>query len=338
MVEVALVGCGRWGRNIARALARARGGRLAACCDPRPVLGRASFLGREVAYTPNFDEIVNDPSIDAVAIATPPALHHPQARMALLAGKHVFVEKPFSLSSAEAEELVRCGASEGRIVMAGHIVRYHPAVAVLRDLVAAGEIGKVTRIVAERVGPPRPSPPIGVWWTLAPHDLSLLLSLTRALPIGMAGIAERGALPVVPPHRVVARLHFPGGIEGIVHVSWLSPVKRRVTTIEGEGGTIRFDDGAGRLLLRKGKRSWREIPFSPEEPLQREIQHFVDAVRHETVPLSDGREALAVTRLLEGVAGVLAGRGAAAAIAKGKGNGWDLWDLPLPERATGGPA
>ncbi len=301
MIHLALVGCGRWGRNIARSLEGVRGGRLAACCDSVIDRARALAEARKISWTPHFEEIVEDPTIDAVVIATPPATHPLQAGVALLSGKHVLVEKPFALSTREARRLHRLAASAGRIVMAGHLLRYHPAMAVLHDLLGGSEIGRIVRVASERHGPPKSEHGIGVWWTLAPHDLSLLLSLFPALPEIVGGSARWGEIPLAGPHHLRARLHFPEGIEATVDVSWLSPHKRRAVRIIGEGGTIEFDDGADRLSVARGGRAPWILEFPQARPLQRELQHFIDAIAEGIPPRSDGREAVRVTHLLEGV-------------------------------------
>ncbi|RME03273.1 MAG: gfo/Idh/MocA family oxidoreductase [Deltaproteobacteria bacterium] len=302
MIHLALVGCGRWGRNIARSLEGVRGGRLVACCDSVIDRARAIAEARKISWTPHFEEIVEDPTIDAVVIATPPAVHPLQARAALLSEKHVLVEKPFALSTWEACRLHRLASSAGRIVMAGHLLRYHPAVGVLHDLLAAGEIGRIERIVSQRHGPPKSEHGIGVWWTLAPHDLSLLLSLFPALPEIVGGHARWGGIPLAGPHHLCACLRFPEGIEATVDVSWLSPRKRRAVRIIGTGGTIEFDDGSDRLSVTGGRRAPWIVEFPQAQPLRRELQHFIDAIVEGIPPRSDGREAVRVTRLLEGVA------------------------------------
>lgn len=314
-LRILLAGAGRWGTNIARSLGDVPGARLSAVCDPSPLAWQALppaaplpsvFVEAEPAFA----------LADAVIIAAPDAAHAGLALAALSAGKHVLVEKPMTLTVADAERLVARARLCRRTLMVGHVLNYHPALERIEAVLRAGRIGRPALLVSERFVERR-EPGASAWWTLAPHDLSLcrrLLGDVRALSAmhgGGEGQAESRAL-----------LDHAGAAQSRLHLVLGTAARRRRIVLAGSEGTLVFDDEplAPRLEL------WSALPASwlaqrasfvlsdallgaarPLEamsvaseprPLVRELRHFVAAIREGTAPLTDGPEGLAVVRLL----------------------------------------
>lgn len=305
--RVALIGCGAWGRNIARNLADL--GALAAVCDTDASAAEAAAHGAPVCTA---DAVLGDAAIDAVAIATPAATHAALVAAALAAGKHVFVEKPLALDVAEAERLVTQAEAAQRVMMVGHLMRHHPAFAVLLDLVRAGRLGPLSYIHARRLNLGRIRREEDILWSFAPHDISMILALAGRFP---ERVTAQGVAVLNPEVADVTttQLAFPGGLRAEIHVSWLNPVKEQRLVVVGAGGMAVLDDGAPweRKLVRYPHRiAWRDgvpvaepaagepVALSPAEPLAVELGHFLDCIATGTAPLTDGAEGLAVLRVL----------------------------------------
>lgn len=243
MISIAVIGCGKWGQNHIRNFHDLPGTRLAACCDTdEHALGRVASKYPDVKLTRDCSEILSDPSIDGVVVATPANTHYSIARAALLAGKHVLVEKPFTLSSWEAEQLIAIAERNNRVLMVGHILDYHPALIQLKDYISSGELGKIYYVYANRTNLGRIRTDVSVMWDLAPHDVATLLFLLGRYPthVAMKGQAfiNKGIEDVI-----FLTLKFDDDIIANIHVSWLDPYKVRKTTIIGEKKMVVFDDG-----------------------------------------------------------------------------------------------
>jgi UDP-2-acetamido-3-amino-2,3-dideoxy-glucuronate N-acetyltransferase len=305
--RVALIGCGTWGRNIARNLAGL--GALAAVSDADAGAASAAAHDAEVRA---LDAILADATIDAVAIATPAATHAALAAQALAAGKHVFVEKPLALDVAEAERLVAAAEAAPRVLMVGHLMRHHPAFAALLDLVRAGRLGALSYIHARRLNLGRIRREEDILWSFAPHDVSMILALAGSAPghVGAHGVA---VLNPDVADVTTTQLAFPGGLRAEIHVSWLNPVKEQRLVVVGERGMAVLDDGQDwerKLVLYPHRIAWQgglpvaepasgePVPVTPAEPLRAELRHFLDCVATGAAPLTDGAEGLAVLRVL----------------------------------------
>jgi predicted dehydrogenase len=319
-IVVAVVGAGGWGRNLVRNFAALPGAELRYVCDRAPAAREAAaHLAPSARRVDDFRVVLDDAEVAAVICATDAPSHASIARASLDAGKDVFVEKPLALRVDEAAELVARAESSGRILAVGHLLLFHPAVERLRALLAAGELGEVLYVTAQRLNLGVVRRDENAWWSLAPHDISLASHLLGATPVAVnvTGHAflqrDRGVEDVV-----FATLHYPGGRLAHVHVSWLDPHKTRRLTLVGTKKMAVFDDGSADrklTLYDKGVEppatlSWAEgirvrtgdivVPAIPnEEPLRRECLAFLEAVRTRRAPLNDGRGGLDVVRVLE---------------------------------------
>jgi len=335
VTRLAVFGAGRWGRTVARSLAAMPGVVVACVVDPSgEARACAAALGLAVAEAPS--AVLADPTVEGLVVATPPSSHAAVAVDGLMAGKHVLVEKPLAMSVDECRRIEDAARSSGRTVLVGHLMLYHPAMAKLRELCLGGALGRVRYLYATRVNLGTIRATENAWWSLAPHDLSMMLDLLGGLP---DSVALRGAAYVRPGIEdvVFAHLSFPQGVLAALHVSWLDPHKRRQLTVVGEERMVTFDDmepsdkvrifdveGGPRtdfasfaelVALRQGDIA---IPrLEPIEPLQAELSHFVAVVRGAAAPrsgLASGRD---VVRVLEAGQRSLARGGAAVALTEG---------------------
>jgi predicted dehydrogenase len=315
-LRVAVVGLGYWGPNIARNLAAIPGCELRWLSDareePRARLARAF---PEVRTTGQIEQLLADPDLDAVMLATPVATHAQLASAVLAAGKHCFVEKPLATSVADAERVLIAAESAQRILMVGHLLEYHPAVDSLKDLIDSGELGQLFYIYGNRVNLGQLRADENALWSLGAHDVSVVLRLVGEEP---EQCSAHGASFVREGIQDVAfcYLRFASGIIAHLHLSWLDPHKERRLTVVGARRMATFDD-----MLLEGKlavydkgfdedsRSWGEYIarsgdiFSPRisnaEPLRIECEHFLECIRTGVAPRSDGRSGLRVVRVLE---------------------------------------
>jgi predicted dehydrogenase/acetyltransferase-like isoleucine patch superfamily enzyme len=326
--SVAVIGCGYWGRNLVRVFAEI--GALAAVCDADTDVAAEHAETHGVAAR-GLDEILADDSIPAVAIAAPAAQHGDLAGRALRADKHVFVEKPIALRATDAEELIAQAGEQGRVLMVGHLLQYHPGFLALRELIAAGRLGRLQYIYSNRLNLGKIRREENVFWSFAPHDISMILALAGEMP---SSVSAKGASYL---HNVIADvtntyLSFPSGINAHIFVSWLHPYKDQKLVVVGSEGMAVFDDTKAwgeKLRLYAHRIGWKDGAPEPEraeaelielqegEPLRLECEHFVACVETGATPRTDGHEGLRVLRVLEAAeASLLAERtGAAGAMA-----------------------
>jgi UDP-2-acetamido-3-amino-2,3-dideoxy-glucuronate N-acetyltransferase len=310
---VAAVGCGHWGKNIARNLARL--GALHSICDPNPAAA-ARVSAEHGVPKRTLAQLLDDTLCDGIALASPASLHSEQVRWALGAGKHVFVEKPLALSLSEGEELADLARERSRVLMVGHLLQYHPHVMNLIDMVRKGRLGDVRCIYANRLSPGRLRSEEDVMWSFAPHDLSVILAIVGEMPKRV--FAEGSA---VLNSRVIdiATIHmdFPSGIGAQVYVSWISPFKEQKLTVVGSKATAVFDDRAAwndKLLVHdheiiyRDSRPWslrdqaERFEIEEREPLREECVHFLHSIQSGMAPRTDSAEALRVLNVLDAAA------------------------------------
>ncbi len=317
-VRVAVVGAGEWGKNHVRTFSQLRESQLVTVCDldgARLANVRAQYPG--VNTTTRFDEVVQDESVEAVIIASFASQHADQARRALQAKKHVLVEKPMTLDSTDAEELVRQAANAGRCLMVGHLLLYHPAVVKMSQLVETEEIGELFYLYSQRLNLGQVRKDENALWSFGPHDVAVALHLFGAEPEVVtakgAAFLQKGIVDVV-----FVTLHFPRLKMAHIHLSWLDPHKIRRTTLVGSRKMVVFDDMEPTDKIRiydKGV-DIRRQPMSYEdylhvrfgdiliphigsaEPLRLECQHFLQCVRTGAIPRSHGTHGLQVIRVL----------------------------------------
>jgi predicted dehydrogenase len=317
-IGVGVVGAGPWGLNVARAFSRARGARLLAIADLDPERrARAGASHADVALLGDLDALLATSGVDAVAVAVDSPRHHAVAKRALLAGRHVLVEKPMALSVADGAELVELAERAGRVLMVGHILLHHPGMERARELVAGGELGKILYLHATRVGFGTVRPGESAWWSIAPHDISAALHLFDAAPRTVSATGA-GYLQMRQHDVTFGTLTFADGRIAHVHVSWLAPEKRRLLTVVGSHKMLTFDETDRERPLRVYDRAFVpaaarpgfiarsgevEAPALPVvEPLLAECEHFVDCVRRGARGdhvRGDGAHALSVLRVLE---------------------------------------
>lgn len=319
-VSVAVIGCGYWGPNLIRNFSNCNLTRLAAICDrDRARLDRVAASCPQARLTQNVDEILRDPQIEAVAIATPVGTHASLTLAALEAGKHVLVEKPLADNTRDAEKMVLRAKELGRTLMVDHIFIYSPAIRKIKSLVDSGELGDIYYIDSVRINLGLFQSDINVLWDLAPHDLAIIDHLLCRLP---RSLAATGVSHTASDLEDVAYLNldFGGSLIATFHVNWLSPVKVRHTIIGGSKRSlvyndldlaepikiydcgIRFDPGlesrAGILVSYRTGDIWSpNIPR--EEPLQNMVRHFAQCIRSGKPPITDGEAGLRVVRVLE---------------------------------------
>jgi predicted dehydrogenase len=311
-VRIGHAGLGYWGPNLARNFGAL--GDLRWLCDLSPeLLGEAAAAHPQARTTTEFRELLADPEVDAVVIATPVVTHYELAKQALSAGKHVFVEKPQAQSSAEAEELLALAEDRGLVLMPGYLLLYHPAMEQLKQLVDSGELGDLLYLYGNRQNLGQIRRDENALWSLGAHDLSMILHLVGEEPAEAWARGEsflRNGIEDV----VFCYLRFPSGVVAHMHVSWLDPHKMRKLTVVGRDKMAVFDDmDAERKVtvydkgpVQRPAADWHvregdiHIPKLPrEEPLRRECAHFLALVGGEGDPLEPARRGLAVVRTLE---------------------------------------
>ncbi|NNF54361.1 MAG: Gfo/Idh/MocA family oxidoreductase [Acidimicrobiales bacterium] len=307
--DVALIGCGYWGKNIARSLASI--GRLAAIVDDDPVRAK-EFAAAHDCDALTLEEVLADPSVPAVAIATPAETHFALAEKALNAGKNVFIEKPMALKAEHAETLNQLAERTGRTLMVGHLLQYHDGFIRLREMVQSGELGRLQYVYSNRLNFGKIRREEDVLWSFAPHDISMILALAGEEP------SQVNAQGLFVLHGRIAdttttHLQFPSGLGAHIFVSWLHPFKEQKLVVVGEKAMAVFDDREPldrKLAIYRAEVSWLDgAPVAPKvepdyevlpssEPLVNELQHFVDCCETGATPRTSGREGQRVLAVL----------------------------------------
>jgi len=320
--SVALVGLGYWGPNLARNfddLAELRW-----LCDASPdALERYGARYPQARTTTDLDEVLSDPELDAVVVATPAITHYELSKRALEAGKHVLVEKPPAMTGADAEDLLATAEASGRVLMPGYLLLYHPAVQKVKQVVASGELGDVFCVYSNRQNLGKIRTDENALWSLGIHDLSVVLYLLDEEPSEAWAHGNSFLTPGIEDV-VFCYLRFPSGKIAHMHLSWLDPHKMRRITVVGREKMVVFDDmELERKVTIYEKGPWQPTEtygewqtrtgdiFSPkvpsDEPLRVECRHFLDLVRGEGDPLRAARDGLAVVRVCEQLQASLVG-------------------------------
>ena len=316
---VGVVGAGNWGRNLVRVFAENKNAQLLGVCDSQEAVRNRVKRQYPAAHTVSeFEQLLAIKGLDAVVIAAPAAAHFALAKMALQAGKHTYVEKPLTLRAAESEELVKLADQGNLRLMVGHLLLYHPAVEWIKRKLIEGEFGDIYYIYSTRVNLGHVRSDENALWSLAPHDISVILHLLDADPELVTARGECFLQPGIEDV-VFMSMHFPGRKMSHCQVSWLDPHKVRQFTLVGtkrmvvfndthptekvrvfdRGVDIKdnFDNYAEWLTLRSGD---LYVPaISADEPLRRECDHFVQCALQGKTPRTDGRNGLRVVRVLE---------------------------------------
>ncbi|MFQ5597672.1 MAG: Gfo/Idh/MocA family oxidoreductase [Nitrospiria bacterium] len=310
MPQVAVVGGGYWGKNLVRNFSDLNA--LAAICDRRKESIAALSRQYPKAKTLSFTEILGDPSIPAVAIATPAETHGEFIRQAFFAGKDVFVEKPLCLSVEKGEALVKLAKERNRVLMVGHLLWYHPAVLKLKALIDSGELGRIQYIYSNRLNLGKIRREENILWSFAPHDISVILGLLDEMPDQVSAQGGNYLHPQIADV-TVSLLSFPSGVKAHIFVSWLHPFKEQKLIVVGDRKMAVFNDMEKEEKLRLYPHSieWKHhvpVPSKADaqaiacetgEPLRAECRHFLEAVRKRAVPRTDGEEGLRVLNVLQ---------------------------------------
>lgn len=319
-VRVGIIGLGYWGPKLARNLHNLPGVSMAMASDlSQERLDDLRKIYPDIALTLDYKDLLND-SLNAVVIATPVYTHHKLAREALLAGKHVFVEKPLTSNSAHGEELLNLAKERDLRLMVGHTFVYNPCVEAVKRVIHSGELGDIYYLNSTRVNLGLLQPDINVMWDLAPHDLSILSYILDDDPLKVSAL---GSVYVNKSHNlpevVYINLRYKNDVIANLRVSWLDPVKIRRLTVVGSKKMLVYDDISDNkvMLYDKGvdvppysiteeefQASYRNgpeslVPYEWVEPLYAECEHFIDCIRTGNNPRSDGEKGLKVVKILE---------------------------------------
>jgi predicted dehydrogenase len=319
-VRVGVVGCGYWGPKLARVFHEQSTSQLVMVADLQEErLADIRQRYPDVVTTRNFQDLLGD-HVDALVIATPVNTHFRLAKAALLAGKHILVEKPLTLRADHAMELIELAQERDLRLMVGHTFMYNPAVEAVRSIVGSGELGSIYYLNSTRVNLGLLQPDINVMWDLGPHDISMIGFILGQEPVK---VSAHGATFVNVKRRlhevVYMNMFYEDGTMANLRFSWLHPVKQRRLTVVGSKKMLVYDDIADDKVViydkgveippysiteeefhtsyRHGDRSI--YPLDWREPLQLECQHFLDSIRTGSSPRSDGEAGLKIIKVLE---------------------------------------
>lgn len=305
-----VIGVGYWGKNLVRNYAEL--GVLHSICDSNQELLKQCQAEHNVskAFT-DYREALKDESIKAVAIAAPAVVHYEIVKAALLAGKDVFVEKPLALTVVDAEELIALAASNGRILMVDHILQFHPAIIKLKELIDSGVLGKLQYIYSNRLNIGKLRSEENILWSFAPHDISVILSLVEEMPKSVNAFGQ-DYLQENVYDTTMTMMTFSNRLRAHIFVSWLHPFKEQKLVVVGDTKMAVFNDVEenNKLILYSHKVQWvhrvpvaskgefEAVPIEKKEPLKEACLHFLGCVASRKQPRTDGKEALAVLKVL----------------------------------------
>lgn len=309
-VNIAMVGCGYWGKNLARNFHEIKN--LSAVCDPHPPTAE-KFSEMYQVPALSWEEVLQDDSINAVALAVPAEMHYDMAMAAMEKSKHVYVEKPIALDVNEAEMMVNKAEKANLTLMVGHLLQYHPVFRKLKKLVTSGKIGNVEYIYSNRLSLGKVRREENVLWSFAPHDISMVLALANSEPTKVTASGQ-SYLGKNIEDITMANLEFPNGLKAHIFSSWVHPFKEQRLVVIGDNGMLTFEDhqpwekkltyyahsfDKGERETVPTKANAEHIAVDQGEPLKDECQHFVDSIINEKAPRTDGAEGLRVLKVLD---------------------------------------
>ena len=311
--KVAVIGCGIWGRNLVRNFYNLEA--LSCVCDlDENNINAIKDLYSGVKFTNDFTEILNDPKISGVIIATPSHTHYKMVKTAIDAGKNVYVEKPIATTAEHAKELKEYAELRGKVLMVGHLLLYHPAVARLRDIIAEGTLGEITYAQSDRLNINYFKNDKSVMWDLAPHDVSMISYVTGKKPVKVTSAEGFSSDKNDIMDIVHIDLELEDGVKGHVSTSWIHPQKRVVLLVRGTKATAILDDA---LLSNKlqifnnfepNKQDIEYPDYLEIEPLKLECQHFLQCIKDGITPRSDGTNGYEVVKILEEADKIMLGK------------------------------
>lgn len=323
--NIAVVGCGHWGKNLVRNFSEL--GALAAVCDPDDEIARF-YAEKHCVDNLTYAEVINRAAIEGVVLAVPAPLHASLAIEAMNAGKHVYVEKPLAMNRAEAESMIASSKDNGVQLMVGHLLQYHPVFAAVRRLVESGELGALQYIYSNRLSFGKVRSEEDVIWSFAPHDVSMILSLIDSEP----EFVRTESSSILQPHiadTAIIHMEFASALKAHVSVSWIHPHKEQKLIVIGQRSAVVFDDikpwseklavyhhvlisDKGTPVLDRAEVEY--LAVAQTEPLRNECQHFLHVVSGSAAPLTDGVEGLRVLNVLS-AASLSAGKNEAVRVA-----------------------
>lgn len=305
---IAVIGAGYWGKNLVRVFHQL--GVLAVVCDTREeVLQNIKSQYPGVETTSNFLDVLENEKVSALVIATPAATHYQLTKQGLEAQKHIFVEKPLALNVEQGQELVETAERKGLVFMVGHLLLYHPAMRKLKELVKAGELGELRYICSNRLNFGKLRKDENVLWSFAPHDISIIIDLL-GMPERVQALGK-SYLQSNVPDITLTFLEFTGNKAAHIFVSWLNPFKEQKLSVIGSEKMAVYDGVSNTLTLFSHRVEWGQgncpqaigaegqtLGLSDEEPLMEEARHFLECLRKKQTPITSGKEALAVLKVL----------------------------------------
>jgi UDP-2-acetamido-3-amino-2,3-dideoxy-glucuronate N-acetyltransferase len=309
--SVAVIGGGYWGKNLVRNYYNLDALKLIADKSETILSNlRDQFKGVDTCLA--ISDVLSRDDIHGVVISTPAETHFNIARESLLAGKHVYAEKPLVLEEAEGRELIELAQENNRVLMVGHLLQYHPVFVRLKEVTQAGELGRINYIYSHRLNLGKIRREENILWSFAPHDISMILSLAGEAPESLittgGNYLHQKIADVTTTH-----MDFPSGLQAHIFVSWLHPFKEQKLVVVGDKKMAVFDDTLpweDKLLLYPHQINWKNnmpvptkaeperVDIAQEEPLRQECRHFLDCITNGTKPLTDGEEGLRVLRIL----------------------------------------
>jgi len=307
--NIAVIGCGHWGKNLVRNFSEL--GALGAICDPDNVLAD-KFSELYQVKSLSFSEIISSENIQGIVLAVPAPLHAEMAIKAMDAGKHVYVEKPLAMNDKEASQMIKKSDKMNVKLMVGHLLQYHPVFIKAREIANSGELGTLNYIYSNRLSFGKIRTEEDVIWSFAPHDISMILSLTNKKPVSIK-TESSCILQNSIADKATIHIDFESGLKAHISISWFHPFKEQKLVIIGSKGALVFDDTKswGEKLAKYSykidlsnkipelyKSNVEFINVEESEPLKNECQHFIDTIKSSSKPITDGEEGLSVLKVL----------------------------------------
>lgn len=311
-MRIMIIGCGRWGINHVKTAYSLLGNNFTVCDFNESARDKIANISSEIEFTTDLDSKIKSADIDAVIIATPAETHFDIAKKCLQLGKDVLVEKPITLKSIEAKELINIANENSRKLMVGHVLLYHPAVRLIKELIGKGKIGKLQYIYSNRLNLGAIRSEENILWSFAPHDISVIQYLTESNPVSVKAMGSQIVQNYIEDS-TITYLVYPNNIHAHIFVSWLHPFKEQRMVVIGDDGILVFEDSLPEKKLKFYPKGFHKvhgrlekfegdcqiIDFPQDQPLTLEHQHFYECISNRTNPLTDGMHALQVLEILE---------------------------------------
>lgn len=310
-MNIAIVGSGYWGKNHVRNFFELNS--LYAVCElDESKHDQLKTDYPDIKIYSDYSELLQDGNIDGIVIATPASTHFELAKKALEAGFPLLVEKPMTLTLKDAECLTELAESKGIPLMVGHILEYHPAIVKMKELVDSGELGNIKHIRCSRVNLGKIRSHENIWWSFAPHDLSIIFMMLNKEPVSIQASSFKPLQNGIED-TVYADLTFEDGKSAHIHVSWLEPIKLHQTVIIGDKAMLEFNDTLPENKLKLHRHNYDKtlpelkkdevinVDYPQGQPLKLECEHFIDCIKNKKTPKTDGKSACRVINVLENV-------------------------------------